>query len=158
MGTKLSDPIPACLAGMAMELFQIWLNLPRADKFVDPHYTMLWGEQMPVFDIVDEKGLKTSIELVAGTIGNKDSLKPAPKSWAANSDHEVGIWIVEMEPGAKWSLPLASTGVNRTLYFFEGASLVLNGSSFEEFCAIELESHLEVRLENGPKKGRFLVL
>jgi redox-sensitive bicupin YhaK (pirin superfamily) len=141
-----------------LELFQIWLNLPRADKFVDPHYTMLWGEQIPVFDIVDQSGLKTSIELVAGTIGNKESLKPAPKSWAANSDHEVGIWVVEMEPGAKWSLPLASTGVNRTLYFFEGASLVLNGTSFEKHCAIELEAHLEVRLENGPKKGRFLVL
>ena len=141
-----------------LELFQIWLNLPRADKFVDPHYTMLWGEQIPVIKIVDQNGLLTNIELVAGTIGNKDSLKPAPKSWAANSDHEVGIWVVEMEPGAKWSLPLASTGVNRTLYFFEGASLVLNDTSFEKHCAIELESHLEVRLDNGPKKGRFLVL
>ncbi|MDX2431766.1 MAG: pirin family protein [Bacteroides sp.] len=141
-----------------LELFQIWLNLPGADKFVEPHYTMLWGEEIPVFDALDQSGLKTTIELVAGTIGNKVSLEPAPSSWAANREHEVGIWLVEMEPGAKWSLPSASKGVNRTLYFFEGDALILNGSKFEQHCALELEAHLETQLENGSVKGRFLVL
>ena len=26
------------------ELFQIWLNLPAADKMVEPHFTMLWAD------------------------------------------------------------------------------------------------------------------
>src|SRR3970282_2371391 len=25
------------------ELFQIWLNLPRTDKMVEPYFTMLWS-------------------------------------------------------------------------------------------------------------------
>ena len=29
------------------ELFQIWLNLPAADKMVDPYFTMLWDEDIP---------------------------------------------------------------------------------------------------------------
>ena len=29
------------------ELFQIWLNLPSDDKFVDPHFTMLWDRDIP---------------------------------------------------------------------------------------------------------------
>ena len=29
------------------ELFQIWLNLPAADKMVDPHFTMLWDQDIP---------------------------------------------------------------------------------------------------------------
>src|SRR5207249_3173080 len=30
-----------------LELFQIWLNLPRADKLVEPHFTMLWSPAIP---------------------------------------------------------------------------------------------------------------
>ncbi|MFO7669089.1 MAG: pirin family protein [Bacteroidales bacterium] len=142
----------------SLELFQIWLNLPGADKFVEPHYSMLWAEQIPVIDMVDQGGLKTTIELVAGNVGAHLSLDPAPNSWAADRDHEVGIWVVEMDPGAKWSLPKAGKGVNRSLYFFEGASLVLNGASFDKHCTIELEAHMDVHLENGSLKGRFLLL
>ena len=29
------------------ELFQIWLNLPAADKMVEPYFTMLWDEDLP---------------------------------------------------------------------------------------------------------------
>jgi hypothetical protein len=27
-----------------VELFQIWINLPAKKKFVEPDFTMLWGE------------------------------------------------------------------------------------------------------------------
>ena len=29
-----------------LELFQIWLNLPSADKMVDAHFTMFWDDQI----------------------------------------------------------------------------------------------------------------
>src|SRR6187402_1521607 len=35
------------------ELFQIWLNLPAADKMVDPYFTMLWNEDIPRHAHVD---------------------------------------------------------------------------------------------------------
>jgi redox-sensitive bicupin YhaK (pirin superfamily) len=28
-------------------VFQIWLNLPAADKMVEPYFTMLWRENVP---------------------------------------------------------------------------------------------------------------
>lgn len=141
-----------------LELFQIWLNLPKADKMVEPHYSMLWGEQIPVLHIGPDGGPGTTIELIAGTLEGVLSLNPAPRSWAALREHEVGIWVVEMEAGAKWNLPVAGKGVNRSLYFFEGSKLSLNGKSFDKHCALELNAQLETALENGPDKGRFLVL
>ena len=32
------------------ELFQIWLNLPAADKMVEPYFTMLWADDIPVVE------------------------------------------------------------------------------------------------------------
>ena len=30
-----------------LELFQIWVNLPAADKMAEPHFSMLWAEDTP---------------------------------------------------------------------------------------------------------------
>jgi len=52
-----------------MELFQIWLNLPRKNKMVKPHYKMLWRESIPKHHHRDGQGRKTTIEVVAGRLG-----------------------------------------------------------------------------------------
>ena len=38
------------------ELFQVWLNLPRADKFVDPYFTMLWNPDISRIVAKDDAG------------------------------------------------------------------------------------------------------
>ena len=43
------------------ELFQIWLNLPSTDKMVEPYFTMLWNDDIPVVEF--EGG---SVTVVAG--------------------------------------------------------------------------------------------
>src|SRR5437763_17024353 len=48
------------------ELFQIWLNLPAADKMVDPYFTMLWDEDIPRHTTVDVDGRRTEVTVVAG--------------------------------------------------------------------------------------------
>src|ERR1700752_231286 len=39
-----------------VELFQIWLNLPRADKMVEPHFAMLWQDTIPTTSFEDPDG------------------------------------------------------------------------------------------------------
>lgn len=141
-----------------LELFQIWLNLPRARKMVDPHYTMLWHEQVPVHTHKDASGREAKIEIVAGAISNTKAPDPAPDSWASDPKNEVAIMYLEMEPGARWELPMASEGINRTLYFFGGDSMLINGRSFFSHCALETEAHLPSTIENGTSPGRFLLL
>ena len=50
------------------ELFQIWLNLPRDGKMVEPHFKMLWSEDVPERRFTDSKGNETVVTIVAGDL------------------------------------------------------------------------------------------
>ena len=110
-----------------LELFQIWLNLPSAKKMSDPHFSMFWSENIPKINLESSNHKKSLVEIIAGNFGNTKSLNPPPNSWASNSLNEVAIWNVIMEKDAKITLPKASEGVNRMLYFYEGQELVIAG-------------------------------
>lgn len=141
-----------------LELFQIWLNLPRANKFVEPHYTMIWNEMIPKIIQKDDKGLITRIEIVAGSLGGKRAPEPAPNSWAADHDNEVAIWYFQMESGAEWILPVASEGISRTLYFFEGDQIEINNKFIPAGNLIKVSAHQKFKIMNGQADGRFLML
>ena len=103
-----------------LELFQIWLNLPRASKMVPPHYKMLWSEQIPTVRQEDGAGRGATVTVVAGRLGEAVPPGPPPHSWAAAESNHVAIWAIALEPGAAWVTHPAPEGVNRTLYVFEG--------------------------------------
>ena len=88
-----------------LELFQIWLNLPRSDKMADPYFTMLWNDQVPRMVARDAAGRTTEVTVVAGRLGEATPPAPPPNSWAARPDADVAIWTITMSPGAQWTLP-----------------------------------------------------
>ena len=141
-----------------LELFQIWLNLPRASKFVEPHYAMLWNELIPEYMEKDENGRETLVEIVAGSVGDLKSPDPAPESWAANPANEVAIWYIQMQAHATWTIPVASLGINRTLYFFHGDRIEIDGYKVHSGNSVELSAHLAATIVNGSEEGGFLLL
>lgn len=141
-----------------LELFQIWLNLPRKNKMVKAHFTMFWSEDIALYTHHNAGGERTEVEIVAGRIGELRSPAPPPNSWAADPQNEVAIWNIKMAPGASWALPKASAGVNRMLYYYQGESLLANGQKPGKYTAIELEADMDVRLENGGEEARLLLL
>ena len=141
-----------------LELFQIWLNLPKQNKFVEPHFAMLWGDTIPKYTSKDKQGKSTEVIIVAGKIEDKSAPPPAPDSWAANADNEIAIWRIKMEAGAQFQLPHASQQVNRTLYFFKGSSLKVSGQDISPYHSIELQADKEVVLENGNEESHLLLL
>lgn len=141
-----------------LELFQIWLNLPKAKKFAIPHFAMLWNEDIPTWQSQDATGKTTSVRVMAGKIENTQAPDPAPDSWAADTNNEVAIWIIKLEAGAQWKLPVASAEVNRSLYFYEGASIDIAGQNFTTHQAIELYANKEVTLQNGATESCLLLL
>ncbi|HVO31118.1 MAG TPA: pirin family protein [bacterium] len=141
-----------------LELFQIWLNLPAADKKVKPHFSMFWNEKIPTRVEKDAAGKSTSITVIAGKIADVTPPPPPPKSWAARAESDVAIWTIKMEPGARWTLPAAARGTNRTLYFFRGSSLRAAGKEIPPYHGVELRADSEVALENGGDETELLLL
>jgi redox-sensitive bicupin YhaK (pirin superfamily) len=141
-----------------LELFQIWLNLPARKKMSEPYYTMFWNHQVPKIIRKDEQDRTTKIEVVAGMVEGELPPDPAPDSWAADPDHEVAIWYIEMEKHACWTLPAATSGMYRSLFYFEGAKVQINGKFVDAGHLIELDAGMESRMANGSEKSRFLFL
>jgi redox-sensitive bicupin YhaK (pirin superfamily) len=126
------------------ELFQIWLNLPRADKLVEPHFAMLWSDAIPVHR---EGG--ATVTIVAGQVGELVAPPPPPHSWAARPEHHVAIWTIALEPGARWTVPAAPPEVNRALYFFAGSSLELAGARVPPSSMVRVRPDAALELAAG---------
>jgi len=109
-----------------LELFQIWLNLPAADKMVDPYFTMFWDTTIPRVHIVDDAGRTTTVTVVAGQLEGEVAPAPPPDSWASKSHADVAIWHVVAEAQAVATLPPAQPGTVRSLYVFEGEATTIS--------------------------------
>ena len=141
-----------------MELFQIWLNLPKKDKMVEPHFKMLWNHTIPRYSETDATSLKTEVEVIAGKLHDKTAPAPPPDSWAAPAENQVAIWNIAMDANATFRLPAAGPDINRMLYFYEGESLSLSGYNLNAYHGAEVDASVDLDLKNGPKNAKILVL
>ena len=143
-----------------LELFQIWLNLPAADKLAEPHFTMLWDADIPRQSTTDADGRCVEVTVIAGQIEGMDAPPPPPpKSWASRADAEVAIWHIALDGGARWTLPAASSAdIVRTLYVFEGTTIDVGGHDVVAPIGVVVRSDIPVRLTAGPDRVQCLVL
>lgn len=141
-----------------LEMFQVWLNLPKASKFVEPHFKMLWKDAIPVVTEKDEEGKTTVIDVIAGGFKDVSALEPTPDSYASDPDHMVCVLTIKMEAGAKWTFPAAKADANRTLYFYKGGTLKLEGENIDNNHLIQLKATEDVVLENGDQDAYLLML
>ncbi|MDA3041133.1 MAG: pirin family protein [Actinomycetota bacterium] len=143
-----------------LHLFQIWLNLPAANKMARPAFKMFWAEDIPIVRHVDTAGRVSEVHVVAGRLGEAEAVAPPPASWAADSANDVAIWQVDMEPNAEWVLPAGRPGSSRVLYFYDGSSLELPDTA-EQLTGGEgalLPPDLEVRLVAGDQPAGLVIL
>jgi hypothetical protein len=144
-----------------LELFQIWLNLPRAKKMVPPHFKMLWHEDIPT--IIEPSappgapGASTRVAVVAGRGFLPAELEarmptPPPDSYAFHVEQsDVAIVTLSLQPGAAYTIPPARAGgaCNRKLFFFKGAELTVAGQLFKAHTSFALRAELPTTLLAG---------
>jgi len=141
-----SKPNPA-------ELFQIWLNLPGADKLAPPHFSMLWSDSIPRYTSLDDQGRSTEVTVVAGSLAGKTPPPPPPHSWAAKPEADVAIWCIRMQAGATWTLPPAAHKLTRrVLYFFDGPKLQIGDhtTADHQLLLVHADKPVELKALEGP--------
>jgi len=139
--------------GNPTDFFQIWLNLPAKSKFVEPHFSMLWNQSIPV---IQEPG--ATLRIIAGSYQGHYAPPPAPNSWAADRENDVQIWTVNIDAGKSFEIPATTTNVNRSLYFFDGDQVVIEEKTYGINKALDLDASKPTLIENGDSDSRFLIL
>lgn len=132
-----------------VELFQIWLNLPKINKMSEPYFKMFWKEQIP--EITIDEG-KAKIQIIAGEFAEVSAIEPPPNSWASKKDC-VTIYLVKINKAGKVNFKAVPTNVNRSLYFFSGENLACTSGEKKQIIGerscIELESTADIIIENN---------
>ena len=141
-----------------LEIFQIWLNLPKASKMVEPHFKMLWNEEIPIVNHADDSDNRTTIQVIAGKINNTKALEPTPDSWAANSKNAVGVYTVKMDANAIWTLPKLEVEANRSIFFYKGNKIIIEEKTIYTNHIIELQANANIEIQNGNQDAYFLIL
>lgn len=159
-GIQHSEMFPMIEAdkGNPLEIFQIWLNLPKTSKMVDPHFKMLWKEEIPVVIHQDDTDRKTTIDVIAGRINAILAPTPAPNSWAATAENAVGVFTVKMESKATWTLPKTNAEANRTIFYYSGETLELEGRTIASDQMIRAVAGEDIGIKNGDKDSYLLIL
>lgn len=139
-----------------LHLFQIWLNLPAANKMVDPYYSMLWATDLPKVEASDG----ATVTVIAGSFDSNRAPNPPPDSWAAQPATDVNIWHVTLDPGSQVNLPVAAGDANRVLYFFRGSGLAIDETKLDANTGAVLDATQSVAISEttGTDDAEFLIL
>ncbi len=132
-----------------MRGFQVWLNLPSAEKMADAHYQDVAAAQLPVYE---RGGVK--IIAIAGEVQldgqamtgyfHKEATRPV-------------FWDVHLSAAAKLQVPLDET-LNVLIYVYEG-SVQVGGTDVGAQHLVRLGEGRALSLYNGgPSEARLLVL
>ncbi len=136
-----------------LQLFQVWLNLPQKNKFVEPHFKMLWHEDIPS---ITKEGVR--VKVIAGSYNGKNAPEPAPDSWAAEKDNEVAILNIHIDANASFTIPKTTADINRTLYFYEGDSIQIHEEEVRPNYGVEIDTTKEITIKAGTKVAHLLLL
>lgn len=142
-----------------LEIFQVWLNLPKKSKFVEPHFKMLWREEIPRHAVSDGNGKMTLIDVIAGSIFEVTAPNPTPDSWAADPNHGVRVLTIKMDVDASWTLPSTGALVNRSAYFYRGDFITVDQFKIENEHHLKLHADAEIEfVNNGSEEAYLLIL
>ncbi|OZB15650.1 MAG: quercetin 2,3-dioxygenase [Marinobacter sp. 34-60-7] len=135
-----------------MRGFQLWLNLPSAEKMKPAGYRDIQPEEIPVFN---QAG--ASVKLIAGEL----SVSGVQVAGAVTGGSTEPLYAdIHLEPGAQISLPVAE-GLNGMLYLYEGGASLIHGDDYQVLqssAASVLSDGDEILLKAANAGARLLLI
>ncbi|MGM0768674.1 MAG: pirin family protein [Pseudomonadota bacterium] len=135
-----------------MRGFQLWLNLPAAEKMKPAGYRDLQPEDIPGFELDG-----AFVKLIAGEI----SVDGVSMTGAVAGGSTRPLYAdIHLEPGAAVSLPV-DRQLDGLLYLYEGSASLRQGAQTEALvpaAASVLGDGDEIRLEAGHTGARLLLI
>jgi len=137
---------------------QIWLNLPKAKKMSDPHFKMLWDEDIPR---VKAEGVEVSV--IAGSYpGSAAALAPPPDSYASDPRAALCLLTLTMAAGADYALPgWKADGLGapprRSLFVYAG-SMTVDGRRMASPTKVSVRADATLQLTAGGDGCKFVVM
>jgi len=129
------------------KLFQVWLNLSKKNKMVDPCYVMHWHEEIPKYISPDGK---VTVTVWAGSFNGKQGLTPPPNSYGSNESSELGVWFFQILPGGTITIPSAAGGdaINRKVYFTEGEKITIDEQVIRVKSEVTVKASQSIEITN----------
>ena len=140
------------------DFYQIWINLPAAQKRVKPYFSMFWKDQISVVNTQDSKGRLTEVTLIAGEYGTNKSPNPPPDSWASEPESDLAMWVIKLQANAEWIMPATSLTSNRSLYIVNGAGITIAGEHINARNMLELIPNQDVKISDIGSGTELLLL
>ncbi|MDX5334518.1 MAG: pirin family protein [Marinobacter sp.] len=135
-----------------MRGFQLWLNLPAAEKMKPAGYRDIQPEDIPVFN---QPG--ASVKLIAGEM----NVSGVQVSGAVTGGTTEPLYAdIHLEPNAQLSLPVAQP-LNAMLYLYEGNASLVSGEAQTQLrlsAANLLDDGDEILLAGGATGARLLLI
>ncbi len=126
--------------------FQLWVNLPAADKMTAPRYQDIAPERIPVVRPAEGVEVKVIAGELAGATGPVEGIATAP------------VYLdVSLQPGAQFALKLP-VGHHGFAYVFEGESALVGGERLQRSELGVLSDGEHLQLAGGDKPSRLLVV
>lgn len=122
---------------------------------VEPHFKMLWKEDLPVVKLDEDR---VSIEVIAGKMNAQLAPTPPPDSWAADPANAVGVFNIQLEANGTFELGAAGEGINRTVYYYEGNNLKIGEEEIPHYHAAEVDPTVKLTFQNGDETSKVLIL
>ena len=140
--------------GNTLEIFQIWLNLPKKNKMVEPEFKMLWSQNIPH----DKSDSLVDVTVVHGKYKGTDYRQSTTNSWAKDPQNEVNIFLVQMKKGGKFKMPRSTTNTQRIVYLYSGSAAQVDSQDVKPNHAAYLDSSTDLEISASSGECDFLYL
>ena len=136
---EMPQPSPRMLG------LQLWINLPRKDKWAPPRYRDITAALIP------------KVQEAAGTVGLISGAYDSTEAATQGDYVQVLLLDVALKPGAAWSLPVDSQAT-LFIYIAEGAGMFVNsGPPVESRRAVLFGDGNEFAVQAGQEGMRFVL-